>query len=178
MGETKETRPNPSSCQWCDATVFHEDDDMLVFDCGTGFMLKHREWDRGQRCMEVEIGGQNAELTALTRKLADAERVVEAAEKERDDWRRRWFVLRGVIAAASAFTTGPKSRAAFAKSLLDRMTALVGDEAAEPSEYDPIDGRPLCPKCKSREGVHGGCDCGFLSHHSSEPATTETKGDG
>lgn len=30
-------------------------------------------------------------------------------------------------------------------------------------EKCPLTGRPLCPKCNTAEGVHGGCNCGFLS---------------
>lgn len=28
---------------------------------------------------------------------------------------------------------------------------------------DPLTGRPLCPKCNTAEGVHGGCKCGLMA---------------
>lgn len=35
-------------------------------------------------------------------------------------------------------------------------------EQAKPAR-DPLTGRPVCPECRTTEGVHGGCNCGYLA---------------
>jgi len=50
---------------------------------------------------------------------------------------------------------------------LERLAKIVDaglttDESRKELRKGP-GGRPLCPKCGTEEGVHGGCDCGHLS---------------
>jgi hypothetical protein len=96
---------------------------------------------------------------------------IEQAIKELDDAKQEFVANQEFPCAMTC-----RNAIAAMRKWLTEAERLFAAPASEEPAGKGYGGRPLCPKCRTEEGVHGGCDCGYMSPEP-EPDTVDA-GDG